>query len=368
MKLNKIIRSIGTLAICLTLLSACTPTAPKEAQPAEGTQPATEANSAEPAQAEPTAKMGGYKIAYVNYSLGNSMRVQMQEEFIARAEQYKADGVISEYFITNSNNDISKQISDVKDMITKGVDAICITAASPTALAPVVEEAMNAGIKVVSFDNWVETDNQTSVVRIDEMEFGRIGARFIAKELNGKGDIIALNGISGTAVNDARWKGAEEILKDYPDIKVVGSAYGDWDYAKGKAATESLLSAYKKIDAVWSQGGAMTQGAIDAFNAAGRPLVPMVGEANNGFMRVWKENMDKGLVCAAPGFSSAMAKKALETAVDALQGKPVEKEIVMPIESITIDQFDKLYNPDLSDSFWVLTDLSKDRLEKLYKK
>lgn len=356
-KITRIAASVLGIAMLAGAMTGCSQ------KPAE--KP-VETTVAGPTQEE--VKSGGYKVAYVNYSLANSMRVQMQEEFIAAAEEYKEAGLISEYYITNSNNDISKQISDMKDMITKGVDAICITAASPTALAPVVEEAMAAGIKVISFDNWVETDNQTSVVRIDEAEFGRIGARFLVEQLDGKGNIIVLNGTSGTAVNEERWNGAEEIFKDYPEIKVLGSAYADWDYAKGKAAAESMLSAYDRIDGVWSQGGAMTQGAIDAFSAAGRPMVPMVGEANNGFMRVWQENMDNGLTCAAPGFSSAMSKTALDTAVLALQGNSVEKEIIMPIESITEAQFDSLYNPELSDSFWVLTELSPERLEKLYKK
>ena len=59
--------------------------------------------------------------------------------------------IVCFYYITNSNEDINKQISDMQDLITKKVDAIVITAASPTALAPVVEEATEAGIKVVSF-------------------------------------------------------------------------------------------------------------------------------------------------------------------------------------------------------------------------
>ena len=87
----------------------------------------------------------------------------------------------------------------MQDLITKKVDAIVITAASPTALAPVVEEATEAGIKVVSFDNVVDTDEQVATVGIDETEFGRIGAEWLAEKLDGKGKIIVLNGIAGAA-------------------------------------------------------------------------------------------------------------------------------------------------------------------------
>lgn len=72
----------------------------------------------------------------------------MEQEFGGEAEKRRQRSG-AEYYITNSNEDINKQISDMQDLITKKVDAIVITAASPTALAPVVEEAAEAGIKVV---------------------------------------------------------------------------------------------------------------------------------------------------------------------------------------------------------------------------
>ena len=81
----------------------------------------------------------------------------------------------------------------------------------------------------------------------------------------------------------------KKYLRTIRMIEVLGSANASWDYAQGKAAVESMLSAYPEIDGVWSQGGAMTQGAIDAFIAAGRDLVPMTSEGNNGALKAWYE-------------------------------------------------------------------------------
>jgi len=359
MKLSrKFLALLLVVALAVLAISGCAPNATDGSQTDQ--PPQTDNDT------QPPAKTGGYKVALVNFSIANSWRVQMQEEFIAEAERMKKDGIVSEYFITNSNNDISKQISDMRDMITKGVDAIVITAASPTALAPVVEEATDKGIKVVSFDNLVETNKQVAQVGIDEMEFGRIGAQFIADQLGGKGKIIVLNGTAGTTTNERRWKGAEEVFKNYPDIEILGSAYADWDYAKGKAAVESMLSAYPQIDAVWSQGGAMTQGAIDAFIAAGRKLVPMSGEGNNGMIRVWMENRDKGLKCIAPSNPTYTSSEALKIAIKALQGETVEFNYVMPVETVTEENVEQYYKADMPDSFWVLTRLDDESLKKLY--
>ena len=342
--------------------AAETTAAPSQDEKKEEAEETTEAQAS-----SETAGGEGYVVALCNYSIGNSWRAQMEQEFVAEAEKLKAEGVVSEYYITNSNEDINKQISDMQDLITKKVDAIVITAASPTALAPVVEEAAEAGIKVVSFDNVVETDEQVATVGIDEKEFGRIGAEWLVDKLDGKGKIVVLNGIAGTATDSLRWGGAEEVFKQYPDIEILGSANASWDYAQGKAAMESMLSAYPEIDGVWSQGGAMTQGAIDAFIAAGRDLVPMTSEGNNGAIRAWIENKDKGLSCIAPSNPTYTSAEALLVVIKALNGEYIPGNVVMDIETVTEENVDQYYRSDMPDSFWVLTELDDATLQKLYK-
>ena len=342
--------------------AAETTAAPSQDEKKEEAEETTEAQAS-----SETAGGEGYVVALCNYSIGNSWRAQMEQEFVAEAEKLKAEGVVSEYYITNSNEDINKQISDMQDLITKKVDAIVITAASPTALAPVVEEAAEAGIKVVSFDNVVETDEQVATVGIDEKEFGRIGAEWLGDKLDGKGKIVVLNGIAGTATDSLRWGGAEEVFKQYPDIEILGSANASWDYAQGKAAMESMLSAYPEIDGVWSQGGAMTQGAIDAFIAAGRDLVPMTSEGNNGAIRAWIENKDKGLSCIAPSNPTYTSAEALRVVIKALNGEDIPGNVVMDIETVTEENVDQYYRSDMPDSFWVLTELDDATLQKLYK-
>lgn len=366
-------RFAAAMAAVMTLsLCACGggQKAPEPAA-APAAEQTTEAPAAGTTQAQEEKKEeapggDGYVVALCNYSIGNSWRAQMEQEFMAEAEKLKAEGVVREYYITNSNDDINKQISDMQDLITKKVDAIVITAASPTALAPIVEEATEEGIKVVSFDNVVDTDEQVATVGIDEKEFGRIGAEWLVEKLDGKGKIVVLNGIAGTATDALRWGGAEEVFNQYPDIEILGSANASWDYAQGKAAMESMLSAYPEIDGVWSQGGAMTQGAIDAFLAAGRDLVPMTSEGNNGAIRSWIENKDNGLSCIAPSNPTYTSAEALRVAIRALGGDEVPANVVMDMETVTEDNVDQYYREDMPDSYWVLTELDEDTLKKLY--
>jgi len=314
------------------------------------------------------ADSDGYVIALCNHSLGETWRVQMVAEFEQAADALVEQGVIKEYYETNADADASKQISDMQDLIAKGVDGIVISACNPTALNDVIEEATAAGIKVVNFNMLATTDQVVAKVNQSDQDFGRIGAEFLAEALGGKGKIIALQGVAGTPVCIGRWEGAKAVFDQYPDIEILAEAYADWDYSTGKAATESLLSAYPEIDGVWSSGGASTQGAIDAFIAAGRPLVPMSGEGGNGFLASWKkyQGVDK-FDSVAPVYDCAMVVDALDILIDALDGKEVVfDQSSLPMDKITADTIDEYYRSDLPDSYWAGTRLTEENLAKLF--
>ena len=330
--------------------------------------PASDAADGDAAPAESTGSGGGYTIALCNNSLGETWRYQMVAEFEQAAEELKEQGVIKEYLETNADADASKQISDMEDLISKGVDGILIAVQNPTALNNIIEEAADAGIKVVAFNALPDTDKVVAKVNQSDENFGRIGAEFLVEALDGKGKIIVLQGVAGNTISIGRWNGAKAVFDQYPDIEIVGEANGDWDYSAGKAATEALLSATPEIDGVWSQGGAMTQGAIDAFVAAGRPLVPMSGESGNGFMASWLQykGVDK-FDSVAPVYDCAMVVDAMNVLIDALDGKEVEfDQSDMHMDVITADTIEDYYRPDLPDSYWAGTRLTDENLKKLF--
>ena len=229
--------------------------------------------------------------------MGNSWSVQLAAEFKAEAEKHK-DRVDVVY--VESAGDTQKQIANIEDLITKQVDAIITTPTSPTGADPGPEEgtAPRASRSCCS-PRPIKSQDYDALVTVDDVAFGKTGAEWLVKQLGGKGNIIALNGIAGISVSDDRFEGAKEVFDANPDIKIVGAVDASWDYAQGKQAVSNLLAANPQIDGVWSQGGAMTLGAIDAFEAAQRPLVPMTGEDNNGYLKRWQSLKDKGFVSIA---------------------------------------------------------------------
>jgi ribose transport system substrate-binding protein len=305
----------------------------------------------------------GYVIGYDIYFVGNTWSVQLWKEFeSAVAKNSKVKDVI----YVESGGDVERQIANIEDLITNKVDAIITTPNSPTALVPVLSKARSAGIKVVLLAATIEGDGYDALVTVNDYDFGRVGAEWLVKQLDGKGNIIMLDGIAGLSVSDDRARGGTDVFKQYPGIKVVAEDFTNWDYATAKIVVADMLASNPKIDGVWSQGGAVTQGAIEAFQAAGRPLVPMTSEDNNGFLKLWKKLQPQGFSSIACSKPTWLSETALNTAIDLLEGKPVSKDYNLDVPVFSDNELDQYLKPNLSDSLFANTHLSDEELARIF--
>jgi len=385
-------RKLFALLLCMIMVCGffvgCTATpADKSAESSQPAAPSTAASS--PADTSPAGNSEGtsqkkFKIGYDIYWLGNTWSVLFAEEFKAAAASDKYKDLI-EVVYTESENDTNKMINNIQDLITQECDAIIITPTSTTALNPVLKEARDAGIIVVlnatvsddpnAYDALVYYDNyQTSLAR----------AEWLCKELNYEGNILEIAGISGYAANEDSLKGHKEIVDKYPNVNIIATIDGQWDYAATKTEMASALLAYPDIDGILCQNGQSALGAIEAMEEAGREVVPITGEDNNGFMKKWKWIMEqqKAGVAQYAKFDAVahampvyISVTALDVALKLLNGETLEFEPnytyekaileqgVGLIDSTTLDQYVK---PDLPDGVNTLTTLSDEYLKKLF--
>lgn len=318
--------------------------------------------------ASATSDKSEYVIGYDSYFVGNSWSAQLQAEFESGVARDK--GEIADVVMTQSDNDAQKQISNLQSMIARKVDAIIVTPISPDGIVPVLKQASNAGIKVTLNASNASTEDYTSYVNVDDKTFGATGAEWLVDKLDGKGNILAINGIAGVPTSDLRFAGADNVFKENPGIKVVSTIDGGWDQATTKTAVESALAANPNIDGVWSQGGSMTLGAIEAFEAAGVPLVPMTGEDNNGLLKKWqalKADGTSGFDCIAVSKPTSISAQALENTLASLKGESVEKDMILEPAVITSDNLADFVRDDMPDSFWVQSKMTDDEIKALFK-
>jgi ribose transport system substrate-binding protein len=131
--------------------------------------------------------------------------------------------------------------------------------------------------------------------------------------------------------------------------------------------TENMLAANPKIDGVWSSGGDMTRGAIEAFVAAKRPLIPMSGEDGNGFLKLWAiYKNDPNFDSIATTMPAWIYAEGLATGLRILKGEAYEKEVNFPVAVFMVDELDKYVRNDLNDSFWANSRLSEGAKKELY--
>ncbi len=327
---------------------------PKGNRPAEWSAGQTDCSSMK--------KDGPWTIGVSNNSLANSWRVQMIKELQAYADK---NPNIKELIITNADGSVAKQITDINDLLARGVDAIMITPASPDGIAPSVEDAYDSGIPTIVFNDRVNTDKFTSILWADEYKFGYIGGAWLKEAMGGKGNIVLLEGIAGMGVSDLRSQGAIDALG--PDIKILARQPASWAYDQGKKAMEDFISAYPgQINGIYSQGGAMSLGALEALEAAGQPLVPVPGEGNNGFLKFWAAHLKDGFHSVAPDEPTWQSTAALDLATNCLEGKAVDKwsELTLPV--ITDETVDQYVRTDCPDDVWSNTKMTPEQITELY--
>jgi ribose transport system substrate-binding protein len=350
---------LGAAGLGAVVLAACGTQAPA---PSGGGGAAPAASNFDPAQcyrpfggttekAKFAAKTAPYVIALSNSYIGNVWRTQMIKMAKAYAELPDIKPSIKQFLVNSSGNDAAAQIGQIENMIAAGADAIIINAASPTALDPVVQKAQKAGIVVVAFDNIVNTKGVV-IVNEDQIEFGRVMADWLVKEMKGKGNVLMINGVAGTSVDADRTKGAKEVFAKNPDIKIIAEVNGDWDPGKAQQVASTALASYPDIGGVWCQGG--TDGVVRAFQQANRAFVPIAGEAENGFRKQLLQFKDKGLRGISVGQSPGLVCASMRAAIDLLAGKELPISIAVPLPIASSDDLKDGVNVfnNLPDNFF----------------
>jgi ribose transport system substrate-binding protein len=241
-----------------------------------------------------------------------------------------------------------RQIQQINAMVQAGAQAIVIFPISPNALNAAVKNACDKGVLVFAYDAEI-TEPCAYNISIDQEEAGRVTAEWLVKQLDGKGNIIAITGVPGTSVDTLRTKAAKEVFAQHPDIKIVAESVGMWSQAVARTELSKMLATHNwdDIDGLWMQVGCYTANAMQ-LEAGKKPeeLLPCAGEGSNGgriqMLPVGTE-VEGGespyaplgaprISYASPPYSGGLA---LKLAVQALEGKEVPKRVTLPLPVVT---------------------------------
>ncbi|MET1231829.1 MAG: substrate-binding domain-containing protein [Candidatus Limnocylindrales bacterium] len=268
-----------------------------------------------------------YTIGFSNTGgTGNGFR---EEQNCTAKAQALASGEVSKITVTTHDTDAAGQLQDLRDLIASGIQALVFNPSSPDALNPALAEAKAAGIKTVAVDAYV-TDPDTYNLYNNQVKYAELGAKWLFDQLNGEGTVYYMRGIAGHPADSDRDIGFKNVLKDYPNIKVVPSADGvatGWDPATAtKLANEFIDSgAYDDIDGIWTSG--IDSEVVDAIYGKGKQPVPIVGTDRGSFTaQLLDETKYPGLKGAAVTNTAAVGGAGVALALKLLKGETVETD------------------------------------------
>lgn len=280
---------------------------------------------------------GGNKDGEKGIVIGASM-LSLQSEFVVNVKdameaQAKVKNI--ELIVSDAQRTADKQVQQIETFIAQKVDAIILNPCEVEASSPAVEKARAAGIPVINVNSETTATPDGFVGSRDE-ESGKIAMEHIAKLLNGKGNIVMMEGYMGQAAQIKRTAGAKEVLERFPDLHILAQQTAEWDRAKGMNLMENWIQSYgDKVNAVFAHNDEMGMGALQALEQAGlknKVKVVSIDAIADALQAVKDGRLDATVYQDAKGQGAG----AVDLAIQLIKKEPVEKkEIFIPFQLVT---------------------------------
>jgi len=242
-----------------------------------------------------------------------------------------------------------EQANQLQDLVTANrINALVVFPFESGALTKPVAQVKGKGVYVTVVDRGLtDASAQDAYVAGDNTAFGRIPAEYLAKTLDGKGNIVALRGIPSTLDNE-RMNAFSEVLKNHPDMKLLDAQYGNWNRDDAFKAMQDYLTRFKQIDAVWAADDDMAVGVLKAIEQAKRNDIKIVfgGAGAKGMVKTLIDGTDPRIQ-ANVSYSPKFIYDAIQLTAEArLKGEALPATTIIPSVLITKENAQDFYFPD----------------------
>jgi ribose transport system substrate-binding protein len=234
--------------------------------------------------------------------------------------------------ITSGDFDLAKQQSQIENFVVQGVDAIIVCPADSKGIGPAIERANEAKIPVFTADIAAQGGQIVSHIASDNLSGGRLAADFIAKALNGQGNV----GIVGQPELQSgldRELGFKEEMKKYPGIKIVSVLNGGGVRDRALKAADDMLQGNSDLKGIFGINDDSALGALSAAEARGRNDIVIVGydATAEAVKAIQRGSALKADVAQQP---RDLGAKTIEAIATHFGGGQVQKSIAVPVKIV----------------------------------
>ncbi|TGD79085.1 helix-turn-helix domain-containing protein [Hymenobacter wooponensis] len=234
-----------------------------------------------------------------------------------------------ELHMLDAHDDSQKQQEQIRELVQEGVDLLIVSPYESEPVTPAVEEAYRRGIPVILLDRRTASEQYTAYVGGDNVEVGQTAARYIARLLKQRGNILEILGTPGSSATSERHQGFVQGLSAFPGLHVVAQVTGDWTVRTLKPELTKALQAHPEVTMIFSHNDGMGHGAYEVCQELGlTKQVRIIGVdglpgADEGLDLVQK-NMLHASILYSPG-----GEEAIRTALKVLKKAPFNKENIL---------------------------------------
>lgn len=239
--------------------------------------------------------------------------------------------------IEDAKSDVSTQLQQVQEFIGQGVDAIILNPVDTEAVKPVIAQAKSAGIPLIFVNRrpQIPLDDKMVYVGSDSLISGELQMEALAKIMNGRGNVAILMGDLANEATRERTKGVESVIAKYPDMKVVQKQSAKFSRNEAVDVVSNWMGAGDEIDAIVANNDEMAIGALIALGKNKNVLVAGIDGTRDALRQVEAGKMVVSVFQDARG----QGEGAVKAAVKLLNGEPVEKQVMIPYQLITKDNY-----------------------------
>ena len=283
---------------------------------------------------EAAAEVGAPVEIVGNGNIGLSVSTQNNPFFVTLVEgaEEAAEAAGVELTVVDAGDDVTKQVSDIEDLISKNISVLIVNPVDSDAVSGAVQAAVNAGVRVISVDrvvNDVEIDCQ---IASDNVMGAEIATQYIVDTLGEGVKVAELQGTSGASAAIDRGTGFHNIADE--TMEVVASQTANFDRTEGMSVMEYMLQANSDIQAVFAANDEMALGAVEAVAGAGKDILVVGFEATDDAIAAIKEGRMAATIAQQPAL---IGSTAVENAVKLINGEGIAKSIPVEVTLITKD-------------------------------
>lgn len=264
-------------------------------------------------------------IAIVLSTLNNPFFVTMKEGAEAKAKELGYNLIV-----LDSQNDPSKELSNVEDLTVRGVKALLINPTDSDAVSNAIRLANRSKIPVLTLDRGASHGKVVAHIASDNVAGGEMAGKFIEEQVGADAKVIQLEGIAGTSAARERGKGFMQEV-NHSKMQLLASQPADFDRTKGLNVMENLLAAHPDVQAVFAQNDEMALGALRAIQASGKKVLVVGFDGTKDGIAAVKRGKLGATIAQQPDLIGALG---VETADKVLKGETVAESIPVPLKIV----------------------------------